>query len=714
MTETNLSDTAPDDAVQTDRLRWNGVALLVLGLIGLLTSLAVKADLSFSLGVLLLLGSFVHLKSNFLAFGSVALALLYALVGVLLTAVSDPLNQARLLVAFFLVTAYVEVDGWYTVRRLDASAWFLVNGVLSLMFALSSSALPVYADEPEVMTVGVGLLLGIHLSVTGCTVFLFAVRNRGGNPVTVDREPQRTRFRRYVFAATAFLVSLGVFLGGAAASRSLDRRIYELLSRLPDWQQTAVFAGSVLLLLCLGAFVRQHLHRPRSVRTPTLPLDRPTEVGVGVPFGAFVGTLLLSWVAASAVGDAVGWLAPEATPAWVRLIVATVAATAVGWIGAQAWSVSADLAESMYPLPVADDEVKSADAAGGSSASRGGDIQLLRGIAGYLQTAIYTLRTDLKQHEDELTAYEPSDHAAVSGVEAEIDAAKRRIVAARDQLVRAETRLENGDLLFCLQYYYDARAELAFVFRALDEVQDTPTTGRLKEEAVKTIEVGEAYLGSEWADRTRAELLTKQGNLRQSVTPTMVQNRRAAVNSEVVGELETVLLVRRLLTFSASVIVFALLSFGVALLSGVELSVGPAGPYREILQQDAFFGLVFLLGAVGSAINTIRTWSDQVMTMKQIQTPAQLSISQRVIAVRALVGGTAAVFIYLFLVSGIVAPQLVTPGLVLAAAVVAGFSDQLFLAAMEKITSVIGPQNADAKETATGSGGAGTTPPEDE
>jgi hypothetical protein len=327
------------------------------------------------------------------------------------------------------------------------------------------------------------------------------------------------------------------------------------------------------------------------------------------------------------------------------------------------------------------------------------DAEKITGLASHLAVAIETFRVDLSTYEDQLGESQAAPR---------VGKAIRAIEEAEQMLDKAKQRLERGDLIACLEYFYAAVDRQPMIFNAIDHEEGNLRTGQLRMNTAKQIRIGRGYLGSGWAEQQQTtffEESSQPSRLRKDITPEMVRDLYSTVHAAVIGELETVLMLKRLLAISIVALVAALSLFGVVLLAGV--SVFNTTDSSPILSNTAFFAPVFLLGTLGAAVNTFRTWSDRVLKLGYIEGAPQLQIANRLVIARVFVGGTAAVFVYIILMSGILSVQLLTPGLVLAAAFAAGFSDQLFVSAIDQLVDrLLEPRESESDPSADDDTGA--------
>lgn len=178
---------------------WRTLAIAggVVGLIGLLAialPFVAGVSVTIGLGVLLVLGGFVHAAHAFTARGwsgslwQVALAAVSVVAGLSLL-VNPALGLATLTV---LLVAYLLFDGvaelWMSIRMADqpGRASVAVSGLLSLVIAGF-----LWVGFPASTTWAIGLLVGVSLLMTGLSMAMVAI---GGRQVD-DTTPPATEPR---------------------------------------------------------------------------------------------------------------------------------------------------------------------------------------------------------------------------------------------------------------------------------------------------------------------------------------------------------------------------------------------------------------------------------------------------------------------------------------------------------------------------------------
>lgn len=262
---------------------------------------------------------------------------------------------------------------------------------------------------------------------------------------------------------------------------------------------------------------------------------------------------------------------------------------------------------------------------------------------------------------------------------------KQSICNAHQQLEEAINQLERNDIISGLGLYYSAREKRVKIIQALDEIDNG---NRLEAHSRRLLQKGEKYCGKEWADEAKNALfegeIFRPDICSQEIIPWVREIHRG-----VYRELSSTLLVRTILShfillnfFILPLLVLSIFLSG--LLNGINLSEYTfisSSSSTPIIEQLSFIFLVFLLGVLGSAVNTVRKWPSQLMTLQPEQ--PRLAITRRLIAARLLFGGIAALITSLLLISEAIVIQ-PTPGLLIFAAFVSGFTDQFFIAGIER------------------------------
>ncbi len=309
---------------------------------------------------------------------------------------------------------------------------------------------------------------------------------------------------------------------------------------------------------------------------------------------------------------------------------------------------------------------------------------------------------------------------------------KQPVKRANKQIEKGLESLKKGDLISGLGLFYSAHERRLWILQILDEIDDERRSNgydiesleaqlnlgekkiegeivinenndsqsdrsRLEGFVDRLIQKGGNSIGTSWADQTKDQLLTNNSeNLKENTTVEDIIIKYREYYSTISDRIVLIAKVRlllRIILFLLAFIVVLLFSITYLLDTSIifDLYSPPAytdidGAPFKVVYQYYFIYLVFVLGILGSAVNTVRTWPNQLTKIEPTQ--LQLSLTRLFIGVRLLVGGIAAFLVYVLLVSGIIIWQGgVTPGQILIASFAAGFSDQFFIAGIGRIVS---------------------------
>ena len=153
--------------------RWAGIAMIVAGVLALLSPLAAGLSIALLVGVMLLIGGIAYLVLVFRS-GSLARGAMAAIVGTLSLIVggyciAQPVAALAaltvVLAIYFVATGLLEVFAAIGARPDDGWVLLLVSGVISLLLGLL-----IWAQFPLSGAWAVGILVGARLVVTGWTM----------------------------------------------------------------------------------------------------------------------------------------------------------------------------------------------------------------------------------------------------------------------------------------------------------------------------------------------------------------------------------------------------------------------------------------------------------------------------------------------------------------------------------------------------------------
>ena len=173
-----MATLVPDIIPKIDRLTWLGWAVMVLGLLAIVSPLTAGKATVILVGLILLIAGLAQLLAAFRADQSRSSRLLTAMLGAI-TAVAavfvlaHPLLGLRFLT--FLLVAYLVCEGFWKIivslRSMHAAGylWLLASGILSLLLGLL-----IWQQWPLAGTSAVGILVGVNLVGTGIALLAFA------------------------------------------------------------------------------------------------------------------------------------------------------------------------------------------------------------------------------------------------------------------------------------------------------------------------------------------------------------------------------------------------------------------------------------------------------------------------------------------------------------------------------------------------------------
>ena len=173
-----MATLVPDIIPKINRLTWLGWAVMVLGLLAIVSPLTAGKATVILVGLILLIAGLAQLLAAFRADQSGSSRLLTAMLGAI-TAVAavfvlaHPLLGLRFLT--FLLVAYLVCEGFWKIivslRSMHAAGylWLLASGILSLLLGLL-----IWQQWPLAGTSAVGILVGVNLVGTGIALLAFA------------------------------------------------------------------------------------------------------------------------------------------------------------------------------------------------------------------------------------------------------------------------------------------------------------------------------------------------------------------------------------------------------------------------------------------------------------------------------------------------------------------------------------------------------------
>lgn len=147
-----------------------GILLIVLGLLAVATPLAAGVAVSLVLGWIILFGSATHFTYAWLERGAgavlwqilIAVVYLFAALWILLHPVGGVAALTLMLAFYIAAEGVLELAAFSAIHGLPGTAWFLVDGIISLIVA----ALILF-DWPSNSVWAVGTLVGVSLIMSG-------------------------------------------------------------------------------------------------------------------------------------------------------------------------------------------------------------------------------------------------------------------------------------------------------------------------------------------------------------------------------------------------------------------------------------------------------------------------------------------------------------------------------------------------------------------
>lgn len=164
--------------------RWSivwGVLLFILGILAIGWPTHAAVAVSKLIGWLLVFAGLDHIIFAFHA-KSVGAAIWDILVGVAYIAVGiymvvHPLigvaSLTLLLAVLFFLEGLLEVIGYFQIRRLSGSAWFLLDGIITLLLGGL-----IWAHWPSSSLWVIGTLVGVSMIVSGVARMMMSLRSR--------------------------------------------------------------------------------------------------------------------------------------------------------------------------------------------------------------------------------------------------------------------------------------------------------------------------------------------------------------------------------------------------------------------------------------------------------------------------------------------------------------------------------------------------------
>jgi uncharacterized membrane protein HdeD (DUF308 family) len=164
-----------------------GILMLILGVLVIGAPVAATFAVQLLIGWILVISGIGQGIHAFMTKGwkgfvfELLSGVLYLFVGVLILA--DPLRGALaltvLLAVFLLVEGVIKIVTALRVRPLNGWSWLLGSGVVTLLLGVL-----IWAEWPASGIVVIGLLIGIHLLLTGWSLILIALAARAARKVT--------------------------------------------------------------------------------------------------------------------------------------------------------------------------------------------------------------------------------------------------------------------------------------------------------------------------------------------------------------------------------------------------------------------------------------------------------------------------------------------------------------------------------------------------
>ncbi|HTP69794.1 MAG TPA: DUF308 domain-containing protein [Dongiaceae bacterium] len=159
----------------------SAVILIVLGIFGIVEPGIAGLGVTLLVGWLLLVGAVLHFIAAFKGGGAkqvifqVLIGLLYLVGGMyfLTHTIMGVATLTLLLAAIILVEGVIEVVSYFRMRGEGASAWLLINGIITLLLGGL-----IYFHWPSSSIWAIGTLVGINLLMTGFSRLMFGLAAR--------------------------------------------------------------------------------------------------------------------------------------------------------------------------------------------------------------------------------------------------------------------------------------------------------------------------------------------------------------------------------------------------------------------------------------------------------------------------------------------------------------------------------------------------------
>ena len=251
-------------------------------------------------------------------------------------------------------------------------------------------------------------------------------------------------------------------------------------------------------------------------------------------------------------------------------------------------------------------------------------------------------------------------------------------------------RVIEGSVLSTIRHYYFASEKKIYVLFYFGKTESTDEHEALTKRILR--------FSQKWINETRYKEATGnlilEGKLQNSTKPDDVNDLWRDIYTENLQWVNILLLLRS---------IFRGLSMALLLALIVYLAAIP------LLEFKPVYYLVPVFGIIGSAVNNARTLSAPEVTLQineQRGANLQAPVTVPLIAVRLLVGATVAIFVVLLIKAKLIGSVETPPEeLLLAAAFVGGFSDELVAKGVEELVKKI-MGSEETPEPITGTTGA--------
>jgi uncharacterized membrane protein HdeD (DUF308 family) len=181
-----MSTAQGERAMQSLTRNWGGLLalgalMLVLGVVVIARPAPATFAFQLLLGWALVIGGLAHGVHAFMVKGwrgflfELLSGLLYLLVGVMILAnpLGGALTLTMLLAMFLVVEGIFKIFTGFRARPLNGWVWLVVSGVVTLILGVL-----IWAEWPSSALWVIGLLVGIHLILTGWSLILLALAAR--------------------------------------------------------------------------------------------------------------------------------------------------------------------------------------------------------------------------------------------------------------------------------------------------------------------------------------------------------------------------------------------------------------------------------------------------------------------------------------------------------------------------------------------------------